>query len=91
MIRKEKKRKEIKIIHKIIDFECIDHFFKETKHHFEILDPIPKDAQLIHLDYDSFRKILHLFFISEKGHFLKEGHVLSSIPSSDIVIKKLEG
>jgi len=79
-----------KVIHIVAELEVVTELFLKSKIlHFENLTPLPKDAQIIHFEYDDKAKRVHLFFVSEKGYSFKEGQILSSIPATDIVLKDI--
>jgi len=79
----------IKVIHIVINLEVfIERFLKSTMPQ-KILTPLPKDAQIIHFEYDSELKELHLYFTSEKGYLLREGQVFSSVPTTDLIFKEV--
>ena len=77
-------------VHVIINLDVFTAFIKNKTIHYEVLNPLPKDAQLIHFEYDNELKEIHLYFTSEKGYPLKEGQVLSTIPVTDIRLKEVK-
>jgi len=76
-------------VHIVINLEVFIELMKHKTIHYEVPNPLPKDAQLIHFEYNNESKEIHLYFTSEKGYPLKEGQLLSVIPVTDIRLKEV--
>ncbi len=61
-----------------------------SKHHFQVLEGLPEDAQIIDFRFENHPTPLYVCtYISElQGTYLKEGDFLSTIPLTSIKFQK---